>query len=586
MKRLFASTFLPLLLFTDILGSVQCVEEQPNNGNSLRRAESSQQQDALEDHHRRLRQLETAKGARLITKFHDKRGKRLVEQCASEIIQETDQGEEGMIIMTGNGTCMSIFENETDIEASFDFPVQAFGNVRGTSSVSSTRTRTRDLNEVTPWGLQMIKADQLAMGPNKIKICIADTGIALGHPDFDSSRITGVDGDRFWGEPWKWNLDKSGHGTHVAGTLAAMKGNDIGVQGAGRFDVFITRGISDQGSGYESDVRNAINQCIDAKASIINLSLGSPYMSYLTDRLLQEVVNEKGVMLIAASGNDGTRTDKYPASHPTVISVGAVHQWGTRWGGSNFNKQVELAAPGSKILSTSVTTSQVQLKDKVAAQDNGSIKGFYVNGASHASATGDLVYCANGAKKCKQAKTNICLMVHEGGTSIEDMLQICQDSDGIGAIIFDADNKDQSNWSVSYSSIPALGVDQDTGVDLIFNRLGKQVTIGDNIDNNGLTYTYTELSGTSMAAMHVTAAAALVWSHFGPKCTNHQIRYALAQTAQNPPGETKDCTDQYGYGIVDALGAYQWLQKNDCTTWKVPTENLSQGGCTTLPIAQ
>lgn len=563
----FVSSILPLLFYTDILlSSLEVVE-----ANNLRA--SNNDQAAAQKERRRLRELELANGTRIIAKFHGRRGERLIKKCANKIFQ--DNGE-GMIIVQGNGNCMQTLQDDPDVQADFDFPVQALGTV-----TTTTTTRKRRLKEVTPWGLEMIHADKLQAGDHEITICLVDTGIAVGHPDFDQNQITGVDSKPFYvQEPWRWNLDRSGHGTHIAGTLAALAGNGIGIQGAGQFRLHVTRGINDQGEGYESDVRNAIQQCVEAGANVINLSLGSNFISGITENVINKVVNDEGILMIAAAGNNGGRVDAFPASHPSVISVGAVSEWGTRWSGSNYGDQLELSAPGSQILSTSVTTREVQVR-----QDDSSKKlsGFVIQGTGQGSVSGSLAYCSNGSSFCPNAQNNICVMVHEESSSIQQMLKNCQDSNGMGAIIFDTHGNGQSTWSVtggvSSIFIPAMGVNRKVGIDLIRNRLGEQVTIGDT--STTMEYSYEELNGTSMATVHVTAAAALVWSHFGPTCSNHQIRYALDISAQAAPdSKDGDCTENYGYGIVDAIAAFEWLQKNDCVDWQIP--HLSEGGCTTL----
>lgn len=121
----------------------------------------------------------------------------------------------------------------------------------------------------------MIQADQVSVGEYPVSICIVDTGLAVDHPDIDASRVEGVDRKSNVDDKTilHCNTDFRGHATHVAGTLTVKKNNGIGVRGIGELNVFIARGLDNQGSAYESDIREALEQCEVAGAKIINLSL-------------------------------------------------------------------------------------------------------------------------------------------------------------------------------------------------------------------------------------------------------------------------------------------------------------------------
>jgi serine protease len=508
-----------------------------------------------------LNQRELEHGTRIFAKYRGQRGHEVALECARTVIKDND--DDDVIILQGNGFCMEQLRRDTDVvEAGYDYQVHALG--------TTSDDYTRKLSEIIPYGLKMIQADQLEAGDNDVTVCIVDSGIALAHPDFDSSRISGEDTVRFYGPRWEWNKDKVGHGTHIAGTIAAMGGNGQGVRGAGSFKLHVVRGLDDDGVGYESDIRNAVQKCVDAGAKIINLSLGSDYMTPQSERFYTDVVENQGVMIIAAAGNNGNERMIYPASHPSVMSVGAVYEWGTHLTGSNQNNQVEFAAAGHNILSTTASTSSVQLEDF-------GYPAVHISGSADSVATGDLVLCEENNNKCTNAKNGgICLMVRDGATSIQDLLESCENSGGAGAVIFDANSDDSiEDWSVEEASFPAVAVKQEYGTGLLL-KLGDTVTIGDSGDDS-VEYTYATLNGTSMATAHVSAAAALLWSHY-EGCSNHQIRYALASTAINPGGSS--CDDSYGYGIVKVKDAFDWLAVNSCDSWDVP--RVSQGGCTTL----
>jgi hypothetical protein len=119
--------------------------------------------------------------------------------------------------------------------------------------------------------------------------------------------------------------------------------------GSGRIQLHIVRGSGDDGQGYEFELYIALQQCIKAGADVINISLGSNFLSQLNDSLYYEMVNEHGILLIAASGNDGDDTKHYPAAHPTGIAVSSVNQNGEWSSFSNKGNFIELAGPGASI---------------------------------------------------------------------------------------------------------------------------------------------------------------------------------------------------------------------------------------------
>ena len=111
--------------------------------------------------------------------------------------------------------------------------------------------------ESIPYGMAMIQADAMDLGPYNVSICIADTGIELDHPDIDPIYITGEDTVQPWGEVWKWDQDRVGHGTQIAGLLAATRDNDMGIAGllgrGSNLRLHIVRALNDEGVGYDSD---------------------------------------------------------------------------------------------------------------------------------------------------------------------------------------------------------------------------------------------------------------------------------------------------------------------------------------------
>ena len=192
------------------------------------------------------------------------------------------------------------------------------------------------------------------------------------NPDFDARKIVGDDptdlSDRFYG-----NNDVEGpdaaHGTHVAGIIAAVRDNDLGVNGVGGSNVRImsVRTVPN-GDERDKDVANAIRYAVDNGAQVINMSFGkgqSPYKDAVDDAMKYAQKND--VLLVHAAGNDGkqlTLENNYPndtykgrrRTGKTWIEVGAAsssYDDGLAAGFSNYNKEyVDVFAPGARIYST------------------------------------------------------------------------------------------------------------------------------------------------------------------------------------------------------------------------------------------
>ncbi|MDP3845542.1 MAG: S8 family serine peptidase [Pseudomonas sp.] len=209
--------------------------------------------------------------------------------------------------------------------------------------------------EQVPYGIPMVQANQLADNNiSNMKVCIVDTGYDLGHQDLPSSGITGNDG---YGsvDSGNWYEDGDGHGTHVAGTIAALGGNDLGVVGvspSGNIGLHIVKVFNNSGSwAYGSDLVMAIQQCRDAGSTVISMSLGGGGSS-TTERNAMDAAHQNGVLVVAAAGNSGSSALSYPASYDSVVSVAAVDSSGNRASFSQYNSQVEVAAPGVGVRST------------------------------------------------------------------------------------------------------------------------------------------------------------------------------------------------------------------------------------------
>jgi serine protease len=208
--------------------------------------------------------------------------------------------------------------------------------------------------ENTPYGIDLVNATLVdASKISNRNVCIIDSGYDLGHPDLQESKVTGYEGSESAGP---WDTDNDGHGTHVAGTIAALGGNGQGVVGVvpnGMLNLHIIRAFNDNGDwAWGSNLIDAMYDCVDAGSNVINMSLGSPSASQIWEDGTKDIYENKNVLLIAAAGNDGSTSYSYPASYISVMSVAAVDSNAERVYFSQYNDKVDIAGPGWYVEST------------------------------------------------------------------------------------------------------------------------------------------------------------------------------------------------------------------------------------------
>jgi serine protease len=213
-------------------------------------------------------------------------------------------------------------------------------------------------HEHAPYGIGMVGADQLsdAAAGNRT-VCIIDSGYDLGHDDLQTANVTGYPAST---DDVPWDEDTCGHGTHVAGTIAAL-GNGQGVVGvnpSGALNIHVVRVFGDGcGWAYASDLADAARRCESAGADVISMSLGCAAgnprrcSSSFEESTFQDLY-DKGVLNVAAASNDGKPWYSFPASYGSVMSVAAIDADKNHASFSNTNDAVEVAAPGVSVWST------------------------------------------------------------------------------------------------------------------------------------------------------------------------------------------------------------------------------------------
>lgn len=231
----------------------------------------------------------------------------------------------------------------------------------------------------TQWGLTKINAPaawDISTGSPSVVVGIVDSGCDLDHPELAPLLVNGFDmvdlgvnptppaGFRFEGDFAGRDAipeDEVGHGTHVAGTIAALSNNGVQVAGVGWQTKImpvkaLTRmvRISDgqvRGVGSSADVAAAVRWAADNGAHVINMSLGADAPTTVESSAVAYAIG-KGVVVVAAMGNNGTSNPSYPAAYPGVVAVGAIDSADKRASFSQTGAHISLAAPGVGILST------------------------------------------------------------------------------------------------------------------------------------------------------------------------------------------------------------------------------------------
>jgi len=229
-------------------------------------------------------------------------------------------------------------------------------NVLTLARASKTRAakaragNSRDPYIDSQWALRTLEADSswsVADGSGQT-VAVIDTGVSR-EPDVARNLLVGWDVIRGRSDG---RNDQNGHGTHVAGVIAAEANNGIGGAGlAPGAKILPVRALDTNGNGFWSDVANGIVYAVNQGAGVINLSLGGD----TDDPSLRAAINYalgNGRIVVAAVGNDGTGAATYPAAYPGVIGVAASDGADRVASFSNHGQAVDLAAPGVGILST------------------------------------------------------------------------------------------------------------------------------------------------------------------------------------------------------------------------------------------
>jgi major intracellular serine protease len=231
-----------------------------------------------------------------------------------------------------------------------------------------------------PEGIDLIQAPKIweETRGEGITVAVLDTGCDTSHPDLKNQIIGGRNftGDDS-GDPDIFK-DYNGHGTHVAGTIAA-EGKDSGISGvAPGAKLLIVKVLDKNGSGQYDWIIDGIRYAIEQKADVISMSLGGPNDVPELHKAVQEAVRNN-ISVVCAAGNEGDGKDStdefaYPGCYNEVISVGAIDLDRNSSEFTNSHNEIDLVAPGEEIQSTF-------LNGKYASLSGTSMAAPHVSGA-------------------------------------------------------------------------------------------------------------------------------------------------------------------------------------------------------------
>ncbi|MEC0168015.1 S8 family peptidase [Paenibacillus graminis] len=263
----------------------------------------------------------------------------VIEKLGGKLKQTSESGD--IVVAELSGSSLYELKNSPDIQ--YIEP-----NYEVKTEIEAEKTES--VTETVPYGIQniqAIEAQQEGYTGKGIKIAVLDSGYSQ-HSD-----VKVKSGYSFITNSENYD-DDFGHGTHVAGIIAASINGEGVVGVAPKAEIYAIKVLDKGGRGSYFTLIEGIDWAIKHKMDIINISFGGENPSQILEEKLQEAYDE-GILIIAAAGNDGYMGDDtilYPARYSTAIAVGAIDSSNKRAFFSAKGPDLDLVAPGVKVLST------------------------------------------------------------------------------------------------------------------------------------------------------------------------------------------------------------------------------------------
>jgi len=459
-----------------------------------------------------------------------------------------------------------------DVEVFYPAPKPVLGAIY-TPLIPDEDSRGAAVSQ-TPWGIVMVRAfGAWALGGmgQGTRVLVLDTGIDKNHPavkaNFEEGKnfigdatLVGEPGAQYpvYGpvNPAKF-ADTEGHGTHVAGTIAASLFAN-GFSGVAPQSKYLMGRVCSPYGCSNISVAQGINWGIEKKVDVISMSLGGPWATP-SERFAVVRAYAAGITLVAATGNDEKNTVSYPAALSQVIAVGAVDSTGTHAKFSQWGPEVAITAPGVDVISSvpvgtgRIARSQVSIGASAMSFIRSSV--FQGSKAALTPEENDLVHVGLGKAEdfARASVSGKFALIQRGEITFKEKVANAIAAGAVGAVIY------------NHEDGLVNGVAADAGVTLPISIFGVEKKVGESLVQalqSGQTARarlyvqvtdYMSFNGTSMATPHVSGVIALMKS-VNRSLTPSQIKAIIQKTAyaiaDNPE-------NRYGAGIINAEAAVQ-----------------------------
>lgn len=418
--------------------------------------------------------------------------------------------------------------------------------------------------QIVPWGVTMIHAPAVwpvSRGVS-VNVAVLDTGIDRGHPDLVQAYVGGFNEVDVTKPP----DDDHGHGTHVAGIIAAAN-NGFGIVGvAPGVKLWALKVLAQDGTGSDERIAAALDWVIAKKKEIggpwvANMSLGGLPSNALATGVQRAL--DAGIILVASSGNTGTIGGLlYPAGYEGVISVGAVDA--TRFVPyfSTWGPGLDVMAPGVEVPSTYIRGKTEYAEVEAKGE---TLPGYSVINSPMGVVDAPVINCGYGRTQDipLQAAGKICVIQRSPSSPdampFSEKARNAKEAGAVAVILYNDDDKlrpDYSKWMLyqdpeeeEYKFPLTVAMSYADGSRLL-NTLSGPTRVSYGFRE------YTNLTGTSMAAPHVSGTVALMLA-VAPNANFATIESVLERTTTelNIPGWDA----MSAWGLVDALNAVRMI---------------------------